>query len=100
MTLLWIILGMSIVTIIPRIVPLLIVGRVTFPKWINRFLAVIPYAALGALIFPGILTVDESHPSIGLIGGLVAVVLSFLRMHVLIVIAGAILTVAFLGALY
>lgn len=100
MTLFWIILGMAIVTLMPRIMPLLIVGRIGFPQWINRFLAAIPYAALGALIFPGILTVDENQPTIGLIGGLVAIVLSFLRLHILIVIAGAILTVALLGALY
>lgn len=100
MTLILIILGMSIVTLLPRLIPIFIVGRTTFPQWVNRFLAAIPYAALGALIFPGILSVDELHPTIGLIGGLVAIVLAFLRMHVLVVIAGAILTVALLGLLY
>lgn len=98
MIILWIVLGMSIVTILPRLLPSLIVGRIQFPKWMNRFLSAIPYAALGALIFPGILSVDEGNPQIGLIGGLVAVVLAYLRLHVLIVIAGAILTVALLGA--
>lgn len=97
MTVLWIILGMSIVTVLPRLIPILIVGRAAFPKWMNRFLAAIPYAALGALIFPGILSIDQANPMMGLIGGLVAIVLAYLRLHVLLVIAGAILTVALLG---
>lgn len=97
MTVLWIVLGMSMVTLLPRLIPILIVGRVSFPKWMNRFLSAIPYAALGALIFPGILSVDKGNPLFGLIGGLVAVILAYLRLHVLIVIAGAILTVAILG---
>lgn len=97
MTILWIIIGMSIVTLLPRLIPILIVGRANFPKWMNRFLSAIPYAALGALIFPGILSVDQEKPMLGLIGGLVAIILAYLRLHVLLVIAGAILTVALLG---
>ncbi len=97
MTMVWIVVGMSIVTLIPRVLPILIVGRATFPKWVNRFLSAIPYAALGALIFPGILTVNESHPYYGLIGGFVAIILAYLRLPILVVIAGAILTVAILG---
>ncbi len=97
MTILWIIVGMSVVTLLPRLIPILIVGRIAFPKWMNRFLSTIPYAALGALIFPGILSVDLANPLTGLIGGLVAIVLAYLRLHVLLVIAGAILMVALLG---
>lgn len=97
MTVLWIVLGMSVVTLLPRLLPMWIVGRVRFPQWMNRFLSAIPYAALGALIFPGILFVQKENPLVGFVGGLVAVVLAYMRMHVLIVIAGAILTVALYG---
>ncbi|PTX61757.1 branched-subunit amino acid transport protein [Melghirimyces profundicolus] len=93
MTLLWILLGMSAVTMVPRWLPVWLVGRWKMPRWIRRWLNSIPFAALGALIFPGILSVEPDTPSVGLIGGLVAAILAFFRLHVLFVIAGAILTV-------
>ena len=53
MMLLLIILGMAVVTYLPRMLPVLIIDRFTPPAWLNRWLKSIPYAALGALIFPG-----------------------------------------------
>ncbi|QTM98586.1 AzlD domain-containing protein [Sediminibacillus dalangtanensis] len=90
---LFIILGMSLVTMIPRILPAYIVDKVHFPEWMNRWLNAIPYAALGALIFPGILTVKPDQPHIGLIGGAVAVMLAFLGLNIILVVIGAIATV-------
>src|SRR5699024_42305 len=51
-----IIIGMSLVTMIPRVIPTFIVDKLRFRDWINRWLNAIPYAALGALIFPGVLS--------------------------------------------
>src|SRR5690625_2530134 len=65
-----IIIGMSLATTIPRIVPAFIVDKLQFRDWVNRWLNAIPYAALGALIFPGVLTVQPDQPHIGLLGGL------------------------------
>lgn len=48
-----IIIGMAAVTMIPRVIPAFIVDKLQFRDWINRWLNAIPYAALGALIFPG-----------------------------------------------
>ncbi|SDM01560.1 AzlD domain-containing protein [Sediminibacillus halophilus] len=90
---LFIILGMSLVTMIPRMLPAYIVDKVHFPEWINRWLNAIPYAALGALIFPGILTVKPDQPHLGLIGGAVAVILAFLGLNIILVVIGAIATV-------
>lgn len=87
-----IILGMSLVTLIPRWLPVWIVDRFTPTQSVNDWLKNIPYAALGALIFPGILSVDK-EPLIGLIGGIAAVALAFFRLHILFVVFGAILTV-------
>lgn len=87
------ILGMSLVTMIPRILPVFIVDRVQFPDWVSSWLKGVPYAALGALIFPGILTVEKGNMSVGLIGGLVAILLSLLRLHIIFVVFGAIGTV-------
>ncbi|WP_026569092.1 AzlD domain-containing protein [Sediminibacillus sp. JSM 1682029] len=88
-----IILGMSLVTMIPRILPAYIVDKIHFPEWMNRWLNAIPYAALGALIFPGILTVKPDQPHIGLAGGAVAVILAFLGLNIILVVIGAIVTV-------
>lgn len=88
-----IIIGMAIVTMIPRMIPAFIVDKLQFRDWINSWLGAIPYAALGALIFPGILSVIPEQPIIGLVGGAVAVLLAFLGLNVIIVVIGAILTV-------
>ena len=78
-----IILGMALVTMIPRIIPAFIVDKLEFRDWINRWLSAIPFAALGALIFPGILAVKPDQPHIGLIGGLVAIVLAYIGLSLI-----------------
>lgn len=88
-----IILGMALVTIIPRILPAFIIERIVVKDWMGRWLQAIPYAALGALIFPGILTVKESEPFVGIIGGLVAIVLAYFGANIVFVVLGAIVTV-------
>lgn len=88
-----IIIGMSLVTMIPRIIPAYIVDRIHFPGWLNKWLNAIPYAALGALTFPGILSVRPEQPSVGIIGGLVAIVLAYIGLNVILVVIGAIATV-------
>src|SRR5699024_8613374 len=71
-------------------IPALIVDKLQFRDWVNRWLNAIPYAALGALIFPGILTVKPDQPDIGLIGAGVAVGLAYIGLNVILVVAGAI----------
>ncbi|MEJ8776642.1 AzlD domain-containing protein [Pseudogracilibacillus sp. ICA-222130] len=90
---LFIIIGMALVTIIPRIIPVFIVNKLMFKEWINNWLRAIPYAALGALIFPGILSVIDGKPHIGILGGIVAVILAYVGLNVVIVVVGAIATV-------
>jgi len=97
--LLLIILGMSVVTLIPRWLPVWIMDRITWPDWAREWLDSIPYAALGALIFPGIMSVTEGEPWIGLTGGIVAAVLAYLRLHIMYVVFGAILTVMVVKAI-
>ncbi|HLR65313.1 MAG TPA: AzlD domain-containing protein [Pseudogracilibacillus sp.] len=92
-----IILGMALVTALPRVMPAMIVDKLIFPVWVNRWLEAIPYAALGALIFPAILSVKEGEPHVGLIGGLVALFLALFRLNIIIVVIGAILTVYLLS---
>ena len=91
-----VILGMALVTYLPRLLPALVLDRIQFPAWFNRWLKSIPYAALGALIFPGVLLVDQDQPLIGLLGGLAALGLSLLNLHVTLVMAGSITAVLLL----
>lgn len=88
-----IIIGMSLVTMIPRLLPSFIVDKLEFKPWLNRWLSAIPYAALGALIFPGILMVKEGSPIVGIIGGVVAIILAYIGLNVIVVVIGAIITV-------
>ncbi|MHA6251615.1 AzlD domain-containing protein [Oceanobacillus sp. CAU 1775] len=88
-----IIIGMSLVTMIPRVIPSFLVDKLQFKPWVNRWLNAIPYAALGALIFPGILSVIDGNPLVGIIGGVVAIILAYFGLNVVIVVVGAILTV-------
>ncbi len=68
---LWLILGMMAVTLLPRVLPLLLPLRRP-PPLVDRWLAAIPFAALGALIFPGILTTDPGNGWVGAAGGAAA----------------------------
>jgi branched-subunit amino acid transport protein len=90
---LFIIVGMAIVTMLPRMIPAFIVDKLQFRDWVNNWLNAIPYAALGALIFPGILTVKSDEPHIGLLGGIVAIALAYLGVNVILVVIAAIATV-------
>jgi|SRR5690625_161173 len=92
-----VIIGMSLATMIPRIIPAFIIDRLEFRGWINRWLNAIPYAALGALIFPGILTVKPDEPGIGLLGGIVAIILAYVGLNIMLVVTGAIVTVLLLS---
>ncbi|MBU5595364.1 AzlD domain-containing protein [Amphibacillus sp. MSJ-3] len=89
MPVLIVIICMSIVTLVPRILPAIIIDRVKFPIWVGQWLEMIPYAALGALIFPGILNVIPDQPQIGFFGGLIAIVLALFRFHIIFVVLGA-----------
>ncbi|WP_186579222.1 AzlD domain-containing protein [Aquibacillus kalidii] len=88
-----IIIGMALVTMIPRFIPAYIVDRVNFPEWVNKWLAAIPYAALGALIFPGIMSVIPDKPYVGVLAGIIAIVLAVFNIHIILVVIGAILAV-------
>lgn len=93
---LYLILGMALVTFIPRLLPALFMDRIRFPSWFQRWLKIIPYAVLGALIFPGILSIDQGQPLLGLLGGLAALLLAVWNLHITLVMLGAVFTVLLL----
>jgi len=93
MNIILVILGMMAVTYIPRMLPAVFMDHYQFPAWFQNWLKCIPYAALGALIFPGILLVDKDRPLVGVMGGMVAACLAYFKVHIVFIMAGAILTV-------
>jgi branched-subunit amino acid transport protein len=88
-----VILGMALVTYIPRLLPALFLDQLKLPDWAKNWMKSIPYAALGALIFPGILQIREGDIAPGIVGGMVAVVLSLFKVNLIYVLLGSIFAV-------
>lgn len=96
---LWLlVLLMGLVTYLPRMLPLTYLNDIRLPRFINSFLRFVPFAALGALIFPGILSSTGNTYS-ALAGGLVSVILAFWRVNITLVVFGGILG-AYLGGIW
>ena len=56
---LYILLGMGIVTYVPRWLPLVFLSRLRMPEWFEQWLDLIPAAILSALILPILITTGE-----------------------------------------
>lgn len=84
------ILCLCVVTLIPRIIPACITGRLNLPEGMITYLNFIPYAALGVLIFPGLLSAVQS-PVQGILGGLFAAALALMRVPLFFIVLGTII---------
>ena len=84
------ILGMAVVTYIPRAIPAVFIGKMRFGAKMEKFLRLIPYTAMAALIFPGVFTVDAANPAVGILGGAVAGVLAWKKCPVMVCVLAAI----------
>lgn len=97
---LWIlVVTMGIVTYIPRMLPMVFLRNMHLPPLLNSFLQFVPYATLGALIFPGILSSTGSVDS-ALVGGAAAFVLAINKLNLMVVVLGGILTVFLYGMVF
>ena len=92
-----VILGCALVTFIPRLIPAIFVDKLNFGPKVEKFLNLIPYTALAALICPGVLTVDNQLWYIGLIGAVVAAGLAWKKVPLGAIV---ILTVVVLISVY
>ncbi len=80
------ILLMALVTYIPRALPVLLVDKAKMNRRMELFLEYIPYAALGALVFPGILNVDAEHIPLAVIAAAIAFALSIKKENMILTI--------------
>src|SRR5512145_1883562 len=55
---LWIIIGTALVTMIPRVVPLVLLSRMALPAGVVRWLGFVPIAVLSALLAQSVALVD------------------------------------------
>lgn len=86
----WIILGMFVVTYIPRMLPMVFTKDLVFPPLVERWLGYIPYAALAALILPGVLGVVPDYPWAGLAAALAAGLVAWFTSSILFSLVGAV----------
>jgi len=83
---------MAIVTYIIRALPLTFFRKKIKSPWLISFLFYVPYAVLGAMVFPAILYSTQSMKT-ATIGFAVAIILALLEKDLLIVAIGGIIAV-------
>ena len=87
---LFLIIGMALVTYIPRALPAVLIGKLKFSPKFEKFLKLIPYTAMAALIFPGVFIVDESRLYIGIAGALAAGILAWFKKPIIVCVLSAV----------
>jgi branched-subunit amino acid transport protein len=88
--------GMFLVTYIPRLIPFLFARQLGLPPWTRKWLKFFPYAALGALIFPGILEAVPEKPALAAGAGLLAAVCALFIRNITVIVILAIAAVLLL----
>ncbi|MDN4075686.1 MULTISPECIES: AzlD domain-containing protein [Fictibacillus] len=89
-SLLWMIAGMGVVTYLPRVLPLVLINADRIPPRLQRILKNVPFAILGALIFPGILHINEDSMWFGLLGACVAGAAAYLNWNIILVVLSSV----------
>ena len=91
----WILIAcMMAVTFLPRVLPGFLIGKLKYGRRLEKFLRLIPYTAMTALVVPGILSVDTTYWFVGVAGGLVAIGFSCIKkMPLAITVIASVLTV-------
>ena len=54
----WVIIGAAAVTVVPRVLPLVVLSRLALPAWLVRWLGYLPIAVLAALLAEEVLLGD------------------------------------------
>ncbi|HYK73547.1 MAG TPA: AzlD domain-containing protein [Pseudoneobacillus sp.] len=85
----WMIIGMGLVTYLPRMLPFVLFRGKELPSFLQGVLKNVPFATLGALIFPGILLIQEDI-WYGILGAAAAFLTAFLGANVIVVVVSSI----------
>ncbi len=80
---------MGLVTFIPRMLPFVLFKGKQLPPFLQGVLRNVPYATLGALIFPGILLIQDDI-WYGLLGAGAAFIIAWFGANVIVVVLGSI----------
>ncbi|KKI93531.1 branched-chain amino acid transporter [Bacillus sp. SA1-12] len=88
-TILFMIIGMGLVTYIPRMIPLVVLSKLKLPNFVQNILKNVPFATLGALIVPGIFLISDDV-MFGIIGAIAATLIAFTGANVILVVMGSI----------
>jgi branched-subunit amino acid transport protein len=86
---LFMIIGMGLVTYLPRMIPFILFKGKELPPFLQGVLRNVPFATLGALIFPGILLIQEDI-WFGLLGAGAAFLTAYLGANVIVVVLSSI----------
>lgn len=94
----WIIIGMAIVTYIPRMIPLVVMNPEQIHPKLQGILKNVPYAILGALIFPAVFTVSDQiwFGTVGAIAAFLAAYLGASLIFVVLISIGVLSVISFL----
>lgn len=77
---------MMVVTFSARLIPALFIDHMKFSPKMYQFLKLIPFTAMTALVFPGILTTDSNNIYIGIVGGVVALVAAYKKVPTILIV--------------
>ncbi len=70
---------MATLTYLPRVIPAFVVDKMHFGKRFEKFIKLIPYTAMAALVFPGVFNAFPNQWYVGVVGAAVAIVLSCIK---------------------
>lgn len=83
------IIGMALVTYLPRFLPFVLTVKKT--DHMDTFLKLIPYTALGALIIPGVFSAVSVKPIAGIVGAGVAILVAWKKENLVLTVVISIL---------
>ena len=90
---------MALVTYIPRALPVAVFRKEINSKFIKSFLHYVPFAVLASLTFPDVIY-STGDIMTAIAGTVVALLLAYCNRSLVVVAAGAIVTVFLTGLLY
>ena len=85
------ILGMALVTYIPRLMPLMVLKKASVNEKFRLFLTFIPYTSLSILLIRGVLTSSDEMKLPTIIGILVASLVAYLHKNLILSVIGGII---------